>query len=440
MEKSRLVSTSILSLFFLLGCQSQPPAVDEYEHIEFASDIDELSESALAELNSLTASLSRLVADLDYDGRPILVRYLGVGEVVDEIDVQDAEMSRDVLEEEFEEEVEDAGALSNDSEWIAVSLSSGNEFRVTYPLEVFDGASERASRLEIDRGVPVRPGDDVSEESELFDVAGDDSVAYGWSRGNDNREQKGTRGVAHTHAAYRRLVQIGTGCSGTLVGPKHILTAAHCVRDFANRRWFRPTLRAGRSRSAWRASVGAQSNTWFWAPARFMQVADGRSSMPSSAISVDIGMYVTHNGRMGDVVDWMGWWRHPDDATVASRTAWNRGYPACGFSASPSDSSGNCWQNALYGDRSSCSIASFSARDSDGYNRIFRHGCDTSPAQSGSSLYSYASLFGGTYQVIGVHSSAACQRCSSGDVRPNYAVRITDEYAGAISSLRAMFP
>lgn len=391
------------------------------------------------ELTQMSRTLS---LDADEQAK-IQVTYLGRGEVVDEAlrDVPSDRASQPASSA-VEPVLEDEPGYAS---WDTFSLRSKNQFRVRLPSKVLDAADARATReglnlgsgtaeerLEFE-GLPVGAEAPAAPVEEL--VLDDGTVVQaGWSNGQDTRSLRGTYNTAQTNSAWRKLVDIG-GCSGTMIGPKHIITAAHCIRDFDDSRWVSSTARAGRSGNAWRDSVSfSTSDTWYWTPSQFRSIADGEDDMPFSATPYDIGVIVTHGDRMGNTVGWMGWYWWSSDSAFGNRVRYNRGYPLCGRDNSPA----NCQTNGLYGDSAYCAVGDYSAQDSDGINRRFRFHCDVSGGHSGSSLYHY--LNGDTLVVTSVVSWEHCRTCSASDDRPNTGVRITKSYSGTISWLRQTFP
>ena len=326
--------------------------------------------------------------------------------------------------------------------WDVVRVETGNEFQVILPRSYLDAIGARGEALGLDRGSPD-PENELAG-ARLEDLAHSASVTpRGWSHGQDSRSRLGRYNFPQTSRAYRRLVSLyrNGGCSGTLVGPRHILTAAHCIRDFRNSRWFAGSAYAGRSGpNAWRARASFSPSapaaaTWYWTPRQFRVIADGRSQMPYRATPYDIGMIITHTSRMGDVVGWLGWYWTSSDSAFANRRHLNRGYPVCGAANSPA----RCerFPLALWGDVKDCSPGNFSADDANGHARRFRFGCDVSGGHSGSSLYSY---FGASQRVTGIVSWEHCRRCGPSDHRPNTGVRITKQYSDWIAFFRQIFP
>jgi hypothetical protein len=405
----------------------------------------EIDESVRRDARALEQSIagSSRTLGLGTASGPLVIEYRGRGPVDDGDD--DSAEARIVTGPATDPRI---AALEEDPEvssWVAVRVETGNEFRVWFPRSLLAAADGQARRAGLQFGSPGRgTGGEEAEPvaGQVDDQADGDFGTQGWSNGDDSRSLIGTYGVAHTHNAYSKLVSLGTGggCSGTLVGPKHIVTAAHCIRDFKNRRWIGSTAYAGRSGpNAFRDSAGynpdpAIAATWYWVPAQVLEIADGSDSMPFSATPFDIGVLVTHTSRMGETVGWMGWYWWGSDATFGGKSKYNRGYPVCSSSNAPA----GCQSLGLYGDSDLCGTGEYSSPDADGINRRFRFGCDISGGHSGSSLYHY--LDGSTLVVTGIVSWQHCTTCTPADDRPNTGVRITAEYSGAISWLRQTFP
>jgi hypothetical protein len=94
----------------------------------------------------------------------------------------------------------------------AINLATKNEFRIVFGGGLLAAVGERDARLGLDRGTPAdqepmpRP---IVPEGVVFTIT---------SNGDDRTRTYGVNADV-TNAVHRRLVQLGSGCSGTLVGP-----------------------------------------------------------------------------------------------------------------------------------------------------------------------------------------------------------------------------
>ena len=144
----------------------------------------------------------------------------------------------------------------------AFNPATRNEFRI----ELAGGALEAVGRSASARGLDTgsAPGREVP-------------ISFSWSNGDDDRYRPYGINAAVTNTAHRMLVRLGSGCSGTLVGPRHIVTAGHCLYNRDTDTWSDDfTARAGRNGSSSVASVLVDNDNipggqvlWYFTPAQY---------------------------------------------------------------------------------------------------------------------------------------------------------------------------
>ncbi len=405
-----------------------------------------ITEAELPELDAIDYDALRRYVSSDTPPSDTLklpgmtVWYIGQGKITDERVIEpnpDSVRDLQIREIQNPQEPEIGKAETNSQKWIFFNAENQQEFEIEFSGDLLKAVRQRRNHGNTGAGSRGKEIEEILNDTlksggmGLINVPkghwGQDrnepqAILAGWSRGVDSRRNYST---FNTRYPWRTVSHLSNGCSGTFIGPQHVITAAHCVYNRNTESWYTFEVIPGRSgadRPFGETNMDASVNprgTWVWyfTPAGFRDPDDDNNDYSPD----DIAIIITPD-RLGETVGWMGraaW----TGSVLEELVHFNHGYPGCGLSESPE----NCVSRTLYGDINDCELNSYSNPNSDGWNRVIRMSCDAGRGHSGSPMYYlFEDPIRGT---IGAVTAVAfwqnCTTCNDNQVFVNRVRRIT---------------
>lgn len=180
--------------------------------------------------------------------------------------------------------------------WVGINPATCNQFRMRIPEKTARPLGSAARTKGLDRANAGR--EPVAPRPRDWDFAQEDygppQTGLYFSGCTDTRLRSETVGwPARTIANFSPDGQ-SSSCTGTMVGPRHVMTAAHCVYGGTPDTWYDFLVIPGRNVDQWPFGSTQMSDTeglntgfrWYWIP------ADLLTGSPNWFTGLDLGILI----------------------------------------------------------------------------------------------------------------------------------------------------